>query len=101
MLIGQARPKQWSVNRTAIALSSAKAELHTAMRAVFEPAGLKSFGRVVGKDLRADAWVDAQARIGLNSKSCFGKARHTETGELWIQYVLMRRTRTSKIRWWS
>lgn len=83
--IGGCMIKHWPRAQTAIALSSAEAELNIATRALSEAKVSLCLVGGLGEDVHIRAHVYAQATIRLRHRAGLVKARHVETTGLWIQ----------------
>ena len=78
--------KSWSSTQTAMALSSAEAELYAMSRCVQQTASLISIARDFGIELSAAVHSDATAALGIACRRGLGgKTRHVKVQSLWIQ----------------
>jgi hypothetical protein len=77
--------KVWCKKQTVIALSSAEAELYSALKAATEGLGVKSLRCDLGGDSTLKLHLDSSAALSLIHKAGLGKAKHVELQHLWLQ----------------
>ncbi len=77
--------KSWSKNQSAIALSSAEAELYAIIKTASETLGIRSILKDWHKPMTADLMADASAALGIIGRTGLGKLRHIDTSYLWLQ----------------
>ena len=80
----------WSKDQSKIARSSREAELYGANLRGTKGLGMKSLMRELGWPCNLRIEVDTYAAIGILRKRGFGKQRHIEVEELWMQQELKR-----------
>jgi hypothetical protein len=77
--------KGWSKTQAVRALSSAEAELYSAVKASAEALGIVSTYRDFGVIVEASVLGDANAALGIIRRKGIGKMRHLNTNLLWVQ----------------
>ena len=77
--------KTYSRAQSAIALSSAEAELCATVQGASEGLGMAAMALDVGKVMVLWMYVDASAAIGVAQRKGLGKIRHLHTQSLWVQ----------------
>ena len=79
--------KGWSRTQSLLALSSGESELYASLKASAEVSGILAMLKDLGWKFHGEVWGDANAALGIINRACLGKARHIDTGLLWIQQV--------------
>ena len=74
-------------HRSLIALSPGESELYATLRASAETLGIISMYKDFGLLIEGEIWGDASAALGIINRNGLGKARHIQTGLLWVQQV--------------
>ena len=77
--------KSWSKSQAVIALSSAEAELYSAVKVSCESMGFQSMLSDFGIHARIETSIDASAALGVIKRKGLGKLRHIRVQQLWIQ----------------
>ena len=77
--------KCWAKAQHVVSLSSAEAELYSAVKAASEMIGIKSVMGDMGMSCSMVLAVDASAAIGMMNRTGLGKAKHIETQFMWVQ----------------
>ena len=80
--------KTWSTTQGAVAMSSAEAEFYAMIEASVRGKGLKSLATELGFDMQKGVVklaTDSSAAKSFVSRKGFGKMRHLEIKDLWLQ----------------
>ena len=80
--------KSWSLTQSVVALSSGEAEFYSLVKGSSNSLGLQAMIKELGIDLTLQVNTDASAAIGMVKRSGFGRVRHIDVGQLWIQDVV-------------
>ena len=88
MMLGSHLIKSWSLTQSVVALSSGEAEFYSLVKGSSNSLGLQAMIRELGIDLTLQVNTDASAAIGMVKRSGFGRVRHIDVGQLWIQDVV-------------
>lgn len=87
-MIGSHRIRHWSKQQTAVALSSAEAELYAMNRGGIEAMGLQQLCREMGIEMGIRVYTDASATKGIINRKGSGKLKHIQTNQFWLQSKL-------------
>ena len=77
--------RSWSLTQSIIALSSGEAEYYSLVKGCSNGLGLRAMIMELGVELGLQVNTDASAAIGISKRTGFGKVRHIEVSQLWIQ----------------
>ena len=77
--------KTWCSTQATVALSSAEAELVSAVKGAAEGLAVQSLVRDFGCDCALRVNMDSSAAIGICKRTGVGKIRHLDTRLLWLQ----------------
>ena len=77
--------KHWSTTQSAVALSSAEAELTGICKGAAQGLGLQAYAADLGISLDLTVSSDAAAAVGICTRKGLGRVRHLATADLWIQ----------------
>lgn len=88
--------KTWSSTQGVIALSSGEAEYYSLVKGCTIGIGMKGIMSDFGIDTKVGLRTDASAAIGIASRRGFGKVRHIEVNQLWLQQKIAEGTVTVK-----
>ena len=87
MMRGTHYLKSWSSTQKNVTLSSAEAELLTAVKASGEALGMLQLMSSVGVPMTASIMVVSSAALAVVARKGNGKLRHVRVGHLWVQQV--------------
>eukprot|EP00973_Karenia_brevis_P051121 7100360-Karenia_brevis.AAC.1 len=97
--VGSHLIKSWAKDQTVVATSSGEAELYGLNKAASEALGIKAIAADLGLAYDIDLEVDANATLGIVTRSGMGKMRHLDVAELWLQEAIkLRRFRVHKVQ---
>lgn len=82
---GQHTIKTWITAQTMIALSSGEAEYYGMVKGASIGLGLQSVLKDFGITFSLELRSDASAAISISTRTGFGKVRHIEVCQLWLQ----------------
>ena len=77
--------KSWSKTQTVVALSSGEAEYYGMVKGASEGLGLQAVLKDFGIDCSITVKSDASAAVAIANRRGFGKVRHIEVCQLWLQ----------------
>ena len=77
--------KSWSKTQTVVALSSGEAEYYGMVKGASEGLGMQAMFRDFDVDCGIVLKSDASAAISIANRRGFGKVRHIEVCQLWLQ----------------
>ena len=77
--------KSWSKTQTVIALSSGEAEYYGMVKGASEALGLQAMLNDFNIDCSLVLKSDASAAVAIANRRGFGKVRHIEVCQLWLQ----------------
>ena len=90
--------KGWSKTQSLVALSSGESELYATLKAAAETLGMLSLLKDLGWRVTGEIWGDASTALGIINRRGLCKARHIDTGLLWIQQTAAeKRLRFNKV----
>ena len=75
----------WSSTQTVVALSSAEAELNSAVKIISESLGVRNMFLAAGKSKKIVVKTDSSACKGILHREGCGKVKHLEARQLWTQ----------------
>ena len=84
-MLGGAYIKSWSKEQSHTALSSGEAELYAANYGAAQALGVQTMMAEFGWHTSIELQVDANATIGMLHRHGFGKVRHVQVQDLWLQ----------------
>ena len=87
-MIGEHCIKTWSSTQGAFALSSAEAEFYAMIEATLRAKGLRSLAQELGINVKGgliNLRTDSSAAKSFVSRRGFGKMKHLEIRDLWLQ----------------
>ena len=90
MVMGNHLIRSWSLTQSIIALSSGEAEYYSLVKGCSNGLGLKAMNMELGVDMELQINTDASAAIGIAKRTGFGKIRHIDVSQLWIQEMISR-----------
>ena len=85
IMLGGAYIKSWSKEQSHTALSSGEAELYAANYGAAQALGVQTMMAEFGWHTSIELQVDANATIGMLHRHGFGKVRHVQVQDLWLQ----------------
>ena len=85
MMYGNHVIKSWATTQSVIALSSGEAEYYGIVKAASQGLGFKSTLEELGILVDLEIKTDSSAALGISRRRGFGKVRHIEVCQLWVQ----------------
>ena len=99
MMLGGHLIKSWSLTQSIVALSSGEAEYYSLVKGSSFALGLRSMIQELGVDLAIRINTDASAAVGMVKRSGFGRVRHIDVSQLWIQDMVAKgKIRINKVK---
>ena len=82
----------WASTQSVVALSSAEAELNAIVKAMMELKGVMNMLEECGKTMKGQTFTDSSAANGVVHRQGYGKVKHLECRQLWVQEVIAKGT---------
>ena len=99
MMLGNHLIKSWSLTQSVIALSSGEAEFYSLVKGASNALGLQAMIKDLGIYLTLQINTDATAAVGMVRRSGFGRVRHNDVSQLWIQDMVSKgKIKITKVR---
>ncbi len=84
-MFGSHAVKAWSTTQQVVALSSGEAEYYSMVRGGSMGLGIRAMANDLGMSIGVNVKTDASAAKGIASRKGFGKVRHIDVIQLWLQ----------------
>ena len=99
IMLGNHCLRSWSLNQSAIALSSAEAEYYVMVEGATRGLGVKTVLSELGVSAELVMFTDSSAAKSLASRRGVGRVRHIETRWMWLQIEVAKgRVRLEKVK---
>ena len=84
-MVGSHVLKSWAKTQSCITLSSAESEAVAIVKAACEGIAVQRLSSDLWRDRQVTLHADATAALAMAERNGLGKARHIDTGVLWLQ----------------